>query len=71
MSNNSIWPILGATTVGQSGPGCNSHEEVFRIPQDSSITEVSPSDCFVWYPEYSLVESYASANLQPQWEMAM
>ena len=37
MSNSSIWHIdktqSGATTLGKSGPGSNSNEEVLRIPQ--------------------------------------
>ena len=58
MSNSSIWPIdrtlLGATTLGQSELGSNSNEEVLHIPQSSSITEASPSDCLVLYPGHSL-----------------
>ena len=42
MQFNSIQPIdralSGATTTGQSGPGCNSNEGVLRIPQSSRIT---------------------------------
>ena len=55
MSNHSIWPIdrtlLGATTPGQSGPGSNGNKGVLRIPQSSSITGTSPSDCLVSYPD--------------------
>ena len=40
---------------GQGGPGRNGNEGVLRIPQSSSITGTSPSDCLVSYPEHSLV----------------
>ena len=36
-----------ATTPGQSGPGSDGNEGVLCIPQSSSITETSPSDCLV------------------------
>ena len=53
MWNSSIWPIdrtlYGATSPGQSGSGSDGNEEVFHIPQSSSITEDSPSDCLVPY----------------------
>ena len=39
---------------GQSGPGSDSNEGVLRIPQNSSIAEISPSDCLVSYPGHSL-----------------
>ena len=51
-------------TPGQSGPGSNANEEVLCIPQSSSITETSPSDCLVSYPGHSLGESYPSAEMQ-------
>ena len=55
---SSIRPIdrilLGATTPGQSGPGSDGNEGVFRIPQSSSITGTSPSDCLVSYPGFQL-----------------
>ena len=47
----------GATTPGQSGPGSNYNEGVLRIPQSSSINELSPSDWLVTYPGHSLVRS--------------
>ena len=51
---SSIWPInrslSGATTAGQSGPGSDGNEVVICIPQNSSITGTSPSDCLVSYP---------------------
>ena len=39
--------LSGATTPGQSETGSNSNEGVLRIPQNSSITGASPSDCLV------------------------
>ena len=58
----SIWPIdktlPGATTLGQNWPGSSGSEGVHRIPQSSSITETSPSDCLVSYPEHSLGWSF-------------
>ena len=46
-----IWLIdrilSGAINPGQSGPGGDGNEGVLWIPQCSSITEASPSDCIV------------------------
>ena len=57
----SIWPmdmtLLDVTTPGQSGHGNNGNEEVLCIPQSSSITGPSPSDCLVSYLGQSLEES--------------
>ena len=39
--------MSGATIPGQSGPGSNGNEGVFRIPQNSRITGASLSDCLV------------------------
>ena len=51
MLNSSIWPIdrtlSGTTTPGQSGPKSDDNEEVLRIPQSSSITRASLSDCLI------------------------
>ena len=53
-----IWTIertlLGATTLGQGGPMSDGNEEVLHIPQTSSITRTSPSDCLVSYPGHFL-----------------
>ncbi len=61
MSNSSIRPIdrtlSGATTLSQSGPESDGNEEVFHIPQSSSITGTSLSDCLLLYPEQSLGEN--------------
>ena len=46
--------LPGAATPGQSKPGSDGNKGVLRIPQSSSITEISPSDCLVLYPEHSL-----------------
>ena len=68
MSNSSIWPIdrtlSGATTPTQSEPVNDSNKGVLHIPQSSSITGASPSDCLVSYPELSLVGSYPSVEVQ-------
>ena len=65
MSNSSIWPISGDTTMGQSGPGSDGNEEVLYIPQSSSITGASPSDFLVSYPRHSFGGgSNSSAEMQ-------
>ena len=52
MSNSSIWLIdrtlSGASNLGKSGPGSDGNE-VLHIPQSSSITGASPSDCLMSY----------------------
>ena len=52
--------LSGTTTPGQSGPGSNYNEGVLRIPQSSSVTGTSPSDCLVSYPG----QSYPSVEIQ-------
>ena len=47
--NPEIRPLSGATTAGQSGPGSDGNEGVLHIPQSSSTTGTSPSDCLVSY----------------------
>ena len=49
-----IEPLSGATAPGQSGPGSDDNEGVLCIPQSSSITGTSPSDCLVSYQGHSL-----------------
>ena len=56
--------LTGATTPGQSGPRGNGNEGTLNIPQNSSITRASPSDCLVSYPGHALWESYLSADMQ-------
>ena len=46
--------LSGITTPDQSGPESNGNEGVLRIPQSSSITGTSPSDCLVSYSGHSL-----------------
>ena len=69
VSNSSIWPtgrtLSGATTPDQSGLGSNGNEGILRIPQSSSITGASPSDCLVSYKGHKLgCVSYPSAGMQ-------
>ena len=49
--------LSSTTTPGQSEPGSDGNKGVLRIPQSSSITGTSPSDCLLSYPGYSLEES--------------
>ena len=55
---SSIWPIdralSAATTPGLNKPESDANEEVFRVPQSSSNTGTSPSDCLESYPKHSL-----------------
>ena len=39
---------------GSEWTGSNGNEGVLRIPQSSSMTEASPSDCLVSYPKHLL-----------------
>ena len=55
---------------GQSGSGSNGSEGVHCIPQSSSITEASASDCLVSYLGHSLEESYPSAEMQSMYSTA-
>ena len=55
--------LLGATTLSQSGHESDGNKCVLRIPQSSSITVASPSDCLV-RPEFSLMGSYTSTGMQ-------
>ena len=74
-----IWPIdrtlSGDTTLGQSGPGSDGNEEVLSIPQSSSVTGTSPSDCFMskpgpllwwWWGDLTLLQRCSQYILQPQ-----
>ena len=69
MQFSSIWSIdralSGATTPGLNEPGSNGNESVLCIPQNSSITGTSPSNCLVSYPGHLLEGwSYLSAEVQ-------
>ena len=60
-----IGPLSGATTSTHSGPGSNGSERALRIPQSSSITGTSPSNCLVSYLGHSLGGgSYPSTEKQ-------
>ena len=54
--------LSGFTTLGQSGSGSDGNKGEQPIPQSSSITKVSPSDCLVSYPGLSLGQSYHSVK---------
>ena len=58
MQFSSIWPIdrnlSSATTPGRSGSWSDGHEGVLYIPQSSTITGTSPSDCLVLCPGHWL-----------------
>ena len=68
-----IWPIdrtvSGATTLTQSGPGCNGNEGVLLVPQISKA-EASPSDGLMSYLGHSLGSSYPSAEMQLVYSIA-
>ena len=70
MQFSSIWLIdrtlSGATIPYQSGPESDGMEGVLRIPQTSSITGNSLSNCLVSCPADSLWESYPPVEMQPQ-----
>ena len=74
MQFSSIWPIdrtlSGATTLSQSGPGSDGNERVLHIPQSSSITGISPSDCLMSYPGHSGAGAYPSAEMQSVYSTA-
>ena len=58
-------------TPSQSVLGSDGNKGVLRIPQSSSITGTSPSDCLVSYLGYSLGEgSYPSAGVQSVYSTA-
>ena len=67
MQFSSIWPIpripSTVTPPGQSRPGSDDIEEVPGIPESTSITEATPSDClgpghsfFLWGGSYFSTE---------------
>ena len=71
-----IWNHIGVQFIYlyaslQSGPGNEGNKGVLCIPQSSSVTGASPSDCLVSYLGHFLEESYPCAGrsrciLQPQ-----
>ena len=66
---SSIRPIdrtlLGATTPDQSGPRSNGNKGVLYIPQNSNITESSPSDLF------SVISKIFVGEVLPMTEMQL
>ena len=52
-----------ATTPGPSEPGSNGNEGVLCIPQISSVTGTSPSDCLVGSYPFAEVQSVYSTAL--------
>ena len=70
MQFSSIWPIdrtlSGATTSDQSGPGSDGIERELCIPEFSSNTETSQSDCLVSYPGQSLVGGKVYPTVEKQ-----
>ena len=62
--------LSDATTFGLSRPGSDDNEGVLHVPQSSSITEASPSDCLVSYQGDSLGKSYPSAEIQSVYSAA-
>ena len=70
LSKSSI--LSGTTTPRQSGSGSDGKEKVLHIPQSSSITGASPSDCLVSYLGYSLQGegSYTSSEKQSMYPTA-
>ena len=57
-------------TLNQSELGSDGNEGVLCIPQSSSITGASSSDCSVSYPGHSLGKSYPSAEMQSMYSTA-
>ena len=63
--------LSGVTALGQSEPVSNGNEGVLHIPQSSSITGTSPSDCLMshlghlleWgsYPSAEKMSGYSTA----------
>ena len=45
-----IEPLSGVSTPGQSGPGSDGNKGALCIPQSSSLSGTSSSDCLVSYP---------------------
>ena len=62
--------LSGATTLVQSGPGSNSNEGVLCIPQSSSITGTSPSDCLLSYQDTHWRGPYPSTEVQSVYSTA-
>ena len=63
IDTSSVGRLLASESLS-SGPGSDANKGVLHIPQTSSITGTSSSDCLVSYPGHSLGESYPSAKMQ-------
>ena len=61
---STLFNAICATNPGLSVPGSDGNEGVLCIPQSSSTTKPSPSDCLVSYIGHSLEESYTFAEKQ-------
>ena len=59
--------LSGAIIAGQSGLGSDGNEGVHCIPQSSSITGNSPSDCLVSYQGRLLECGYPSAEVKAEY----
>ena len=73
MLDSSIWPIsrTGDNSPGHCEPGSNDNEGILLIPQRSSITGASPSDCLMSYLGHSLWGgSNSSADMQSLYSTA-
>ena len=70
MSNSSIctidWTLSGATTPSQNVPWCGGYEEVFCIPQSTSIFGTLLSDCLISYAENSLGHGFTPLQRSSQ-----
>ena len=65
-------PFDPSVGLCQSGPESDGNEEVLCIPQSSSITKTSASDCFASYPGYYLRwRSYSYAEIQLMYTTAL
>ena len=62
--------LSGATILSQSRPGNKGNEEVLCIPDSSSISRTSPSNCLVSYPGHLLEVSYPSVEVQSVYSTA-
>ena len=70
--NPQIGLLSGATTLSQSEPGSDGSKGVLLIPQRSSISGTSSSDCLVSYPGHLLGGgSYPSAEVQSVYYTAL
>ena len=64
-------PLSCATSSRQSGPWSDGNERVLRIPQSSSITGASSSDCLVSYQDNRQRGSYPFAEMQLVYSIAL